>query len=87
MFDCGVVPALFITFMICRKRSIREEAIGILKLAAGRLEMMWDAITITAICEKMLKTEDEEMERERNELGNSAPQSSLLSENNESSNC
>jgi hypothetical protein len=87
VFDCGVVPALFITFMICRKRSIREEAIRILNLAAGRLEMTWDARTVTAICEKMLKAEDEERERGRNELRNSAPPRSLLSERHEVSTC
>jgi hypothetical protein len=91
VFDCGIVPALFITFMICRKRSIREEAIRILRLAAGRLEMTWDARTVTAICEKMLKAEDEESEREsereRKELGDSAPPSSMLSERHEVLTC
>jgi hypothetical protein len=74
VFDCGVVPALFITFMVCRKRSIREEAIRILNLAAGRLEMTWDARTVVAICEKMLKAEDEE----RKELRDSAHPSSVF---------
>jgi hypothetical protein len=87
VFDCGVVPALFITFMICQKRSIREEAIRILNLAAGRLEMTWDARTIAAICEKTLKAEDEESERERKELGDSAPLSSLFSDRHEVSSC
>ena len=40
-FDCGVVPVLFIAIMICRNRSVREEAIGVLRMAGredrGRL--------------------------------------------------
>lgn len=89
VFDCGVVPALFITFMICQKRSIREEAIRILHLAAGRLEMTWDARTVAAICERTLKAEDEERERERErkELGDSVNPSSLFSDRHEVSNC
>jgi hypothetical protein len=57
-FDCGVVPSLFIAIMICRNRKIREEAINILKMAEGRIEVVWDASKVVELGEKMLKAEE-----------------------------
>jgi hypothetical protein len=58
-FDCGVVPSLFIAIMICRNKSIREEAIQILRMAEGRIEVVWDASVIAGLGEKMLRAEEE----------------------------
>lgn len=56
-FDCGVVPALFIAVMICRNRQIREDAISVLRMAEGRIEVVWDASKVAEIGERMLKVE------------------------------
>ncbi|KAE9368242.1 hypothetical protein N431DRAFT_414528 [Stipitochalara longipes BDJ] len=58
-FDCGIVPALFIAIMICRDREIREEAIEILRMAKGRVEVVWDASKVAELGEKMLKAEEQ----------------------------
>lgn len=58
-FDCGVVPSLFIAIVICRNRSIREEAIAVLKMAEGRIEVLWDASQIAALGESLLLAEDQ----------------------------
>jgi hypothetical protein len=58
-FDCGVVPALFIAVMICRNREIREEAIRILRLAEGRIEVVWDAVKVAELGERMLRAEEQ----------------------------
>jgi hypothetical protein len=57
-FDCGFVPALFIAIMICRNREIREEAIEVLRMAKGRVEVVWDASKVAELGEKMLKAEE-----------------------------
>ena len=57
VFDCGVIPSLFITIMICRNRSIREEAIRILRMAEGRMEITWNAATVADMGEKVLNAE------------------------------
>jgi hypothetical protein len=58
-FECGVIPSLFITVMICRNRKIREEAVSILKMAKGRIEVVWDASKIAELGEKVLKAEEQ----------------------------
>jgi hypothetical protein len=42
-FDIGLIEALYLVCMVCRKREICEEALRILKLAEGRVEMMASA--------------------------------------------
>lgn len=58
-FDCGVVPALFIAVMIFRNRGIREEAIRILRLAEGRIEVVWDTAKVAELGERMLRAEEQ----------------------------
>jgi Fungal specific transcription factor domain len=58
-FDCGMVPALFIAIMICRNREIREEAVRILRLAEGRIEVVWDASKVADLGEEMLRAEQQ----------------------------
>jgi len=57
-FDCGVVPALFIAIMICRHRQIREEAIEVLRMAEGRIEVVWDASKVAELGERMIRAEE-----------------------------
>lgn len=54
----GIVPALFVVIMVCRTRSIREEALDILKLAEGRVEVTWDAAVLAKVGEQVLQAED-----------------------------
>jgi len=58
-FDCGLVPSLFIVVMICWNREIREEAISVLKMAEGRIEVVWDASKIAELGEMRLKAEEQ----------------------------
>jgi hypothetical protein len=45
--------------MICRHRRIREEAIRILRLAEGRIEVVWDAAKVAELGERMLRAEEQ----------------------------
>lgn len=42
-------PSLFIAIVICRDSSIRQEAIENLKMAEGRIEVVWDASQIATL--------------------------------------
>jgi Fungal specific transcription factor domain len=57
-FDCGIIPSLFIAIMICRNREIRKEAIEILRMAEGRVEVVWDASKVAELGEQMLNAEE-----------------------------
>jgi hypothetical protein len=59
VMDCGVVPSLFATIMLCQDRGMREEAIEILRLAGERMEVVWSAKAIADFGEQALKAEDE----------------------------
>lgn len=56
-FDCGIIPSLFIAIMLCRKREIRKQGIEILRMAEGRVEVVWDASQIAEVGERMLRAE------------------------------
>lgn len=59
VMDCGTIPALFVTVMICRDREIREEAVVLLRESSPRMEVVWDASTIADVCENMMRAEDQ----------------------------
>jgi len=58
IFDCGLIPPLFVVTMICRERSIREDAIQVLRMMEGRIEICWKAADIADLGERTLQAED-----------------------------
>lgn len=54
VFECGILPALFITVMLCPERNIREEIVQVLKLAEGRIEVTWNAVEVVRIAESFV---------------------------------
>lgn len=57
-FNCGIIPSLFIAIMICRNWEIRKAAIKVLRMAEGRVEVVWDALKVADLGEQMLKAEE-----------------------------
>lgn len=57
--DCGIVPSLFVAFLICRNKSIREEAVRVLELAGDRMEVTWNAAAVAQMGRELLRAEDE----------------------------
>ncbi|KAL5315158.1 hypothetical protein ACEPPN_017809 [Leptodophora sp. 'Broadleaf-Isolate-01'] len=57
VFECGILPALFITVMLCPKRSVRMDIIQVLKLAEGRVEVTWDAIEVARMAKFFMGAE------------------------------
>lgn len=54
VFECGILPALFLTVMLCPERRIREDIIQVLKLAEGRIEVTWNAVEVAKIAESFI---------------------------------
>ncbi|KAH7318983.1 hypothetical protein BKA65DRAFT_513589 [Rhexocercosporidium sp. MPI-PUGE-AT-0058] len=57
VFECGILPVLFMTFLLCTERSVRVEIVKVLKLAEGRVEVTWDAVEIARMVETFLHAE------------------------------
>ncbi|KAH8649481.1 hypothetical protein BGZ60DRAFT_201347 [Tricladium varicosporioides] len=43
VFDCGIVPSLFIVLFSCENIKVRRQIVDVLKKAEGRSEMVWEA--------------------------------------------
>jgi hypothetical protein len=63
-FDSGVTPWLSAVCKWCRDRSVRREAIQLLRAVASQ-EGVWDSLMIAEIGECMMKLEEEGVETER----------------------
>lgn len=62
VFDCGVLPSLFLTVMLCPEQSIRKEIVDVLKLAEGRLEVTWDAVEIARMAKLFMDADPQHLE-------------------------
>ncbi|CZR54913.1 uncharacterized protein PAC_04798 [Phialocephala subalpina] len=58
VFDCGIVPTLFVVVTNCWKRSLREEAIEVLESCGERMEVTWNAAAVAQIGRQILQAED-----------------------------
>lgn len=59
VFECGVLPPLFIVIMLCRNRSVRVEAIRVLRMAEGRMEVTWDATAVANMAEMAMAAKEQ----------------------------
>lgn len=55
MFDCGIVPGLFIVVVICENMDLRKEAFQLLKQTVPRREGAWDSTTLVAVATQVLQ--------------------------------
>jgi hypothetical protein len=55
VFDCGIVPGLFIVVVICENLEIRKEALQVLKSTVPRREGVWDSVTLVNVAEQVLQ--------------------------------
>ncbi|KAE8451405.1 hypothetical protein EG329_004034 [Mollisiaceae sp. DMI_Dod_QoI] len=58
VFDCGIVPTLFVVIMNCKRREVREEAVEILRSCGERMEITWNAAAVARLGEQLLRAED-----------------------------
>ncbi|KAF8854580.1 hypothetical protein BDZ45DRAFT_805722 [Acephala macrosclerotiorum] len=58
VFDCGIVPTLFVVVTNCWKRSLREEAIEVLESCGERMEATWNAAAVAKIGRQILQADD-----------------------------
>lgn len=54
VFDCGIVPSLFIVLFSCKNIQVRRRIVEALKKAEGRSEMVWEANRVRELGEMML---------------------------------
>jgi hypothetical protein len=54
-FDIGLIDGLFVVCMVCRKKKVCEEALRILKLAKGRVEITSNAEKYAVDCEAIIE--------------------------------
>ena len=54
-FDIGLIEAMMVVCILCPNREICEDALTVLKLAKGRVEMMSSAEVVAARCEMVLQ--------------------------------
>lgn len=57
VYDCGLVPGLFIVVVLSRNQGLRRDAIRILRSAKGRVEVTWDAGSTADMVEAMMAAE------------------------------
>jgi hypothetical protein len=62
VFDCGIVPGLFIVVVACLDTSIRKEALQLLKDVIPRREGAWDSFVLAKAGEKTLQIEITQIE-------------------------
>ena len=55
VFDCGVVPGLFIVVVICENLEIRREALRVLKSTVPRREGTWDSVALVKVAEQVVQ--------------------------------
>ncbi|KAF4629527.1 hypothetical protein G7Y89_g8610 [Cudoniella acicularis] len=55
VFDCGVVPAIFIVVASCRNLELQKEALALLKTTVPRREGTWDSVILVQYGEQTLK--------------------------------
>lgn len=55
VFDCGIVPGLFIVTVICGNLGLRKEALQVLKTTVPRREGVWDSTTLLKVAEQVLQ--------------------------------
>lgn len=58
VWDCGIIPPLFVVIKGCRNRRVREKAVEVLKSAIPRRELVWDAAEVAKLGEKLLAEDD-----------------------------
>ncbi|KUJ09353.1 uncharacterized protein LY89DRAFT_724374 [Mollisia scopiformis] len=67
VFNMGFVPSLFIIVTKCRDKTVRQEAIDVLKAAHPRREGVWDCLMVARIGEELIRSEEEELRSGRME--------------------
>jgi hypothetical protein len=57
VFDCGIVPRLFIVVCICLDMNVRREALQVLREIVPRREGVWDSLALVRVGERALQIE------------------------------
>ena len=57
VWDCGIIPSLSIVLACCLDRSIRKEALQLLKQSIPRREGVWDSLTAAKFGEEICRWE------------------------------
>lgn len=55
VFDCGIVPGLFIVTVICDNLEIKKEALHVLRGTIPRREGAWDSRMLTVVAEQVVQ--------------------------------
>jgi hypothetical protein len=59
VFDCGIVPGLFIVIVICENMAIRKEAFQLLQKTVPRREGAWDSTVLVKVAEQVLQVAED----------------------------
>ena len=68
VFDCGVLPGLFIVLFTCLDMRLRKEALQVLREMVPRREGVWDSLTIVRMGERVLQMEEKGEDCETTDL-------------------